>query len=71
LDSILIPAVRYPEECKIDQDRQCRGRFDYKASEAFANVIGRHSGEDLMRAIKHSSNDRVPEPGSHSHDSSL
>jgi hypothetical protein len=28
-------------------------------------VIGCHPGEDLMRAIKHSSDDRIPEPSRH------
>jgi hypothetical protein len=28
-------------------------------------VIGGHSGKDLVRAIKHGSNDRIPKPGCH------
>jgi hypothetical protein len=28
-------------------------------------VIGRQSGKDLMRAIKHCSNHRIPEPSCH------
>ena len=28
-------------------------------------MIGCHAGEDLMRAIKHSSDDRIPEPSRH------
>jgi hypothetical protein len=61
----LVPPARQPEEYEIAQDKQRRSRFDYKAAEAFADVIGSQSGEDLVRAIKHRSNDGIPEPSSH------
>jgi hypothetical protein len=61
----LIPSSRKPEDRQVDQDRQCRASFDHKTSQPFANVIGSKTGKDLMRAIKHSSDDRVPEPSRH------
>lgn len=61
----LIPSSRQPEECKVRQDRQCRSCFDHKTSQPFANVIGCHPGEDLVRAVKHSGDDRIPKPRRH------
>jgi len=61
----LIPSSRKPEDRQVDQDRQCRASFDHKTAETFANAIGSKAGKDLMRAIKHSSDDRVPEPSRH------
>ena len=61
----LIPSSRKPEDRQVDQDRQCRGCFDNKTAETFANAIGSKPGKDLVRAIKHSSDDCIPEPSRH------
>jgi hypothetical protein len=61
----LIPSSRTPEDRQIKQDRQCRAGFDNKTAETFANAIGSKTGKDLVRTVKHGSNDRVPKPGCH------
>ena len=61
----LIPSSRKPEDRQVDQDRQCRARFDNKTPETFTNAIGSKAGKDLVRAVKYGSNDRVPKPGCH------
>jgi hypothetical protein len=61
----LIPSSRTPEDRQVDQDRQCRAGFDNKTAETFTNAIGSKTGKDLVRAVKHGSNDRVPKPGCH------
>jgi hypothetical protein len=61
----LIPSSRKPEDRQIDQDRQCRAGFDNETAETFANAIGSKTGKDLVRTVKHGSNDRVPKPGCH------
>jgi hypothetical protein len=61
----LIPSSRKPEDRQVDQDRQCRAGFDNETAETFANAIGSKTGKDLVRTVKHGSNDRVPKPGCH------
>ena len=61
----LIPSSRRPEDRQVDQDRQCRAGFDNKTAETFTNAIRSKTGKDLVRAVKHGSNDRVPKPGCH------
>jgi hypothetical protein len=39
--------------------------LDNETAEPLPNALGREPGKDLMRAIKHSSNDRIPEPSRH------
>jgi hypothetical protein len=61
----LIPFSRKPEDRQVDEDRQCRASFDNKTAETFADTIGCKPGKDLVRAVKHSSDDRIPEPSRH------
>jgi hypothetical protein len=61
----LIPSSRKPEDRQVDQDRQCRAGFDNETAKTFANAIGSKTGKDLVRTVKHGSNDRVPKPGCH------
>lgn len=53
------------ENSEINQDREGGAGFDNETAESLTNMIRRYSGEDLMCAVKHSSNNRVPEPGRH------
>src|SRR5437763_5905753 len=62
---LLIPTARQPKKRKVKQDRKCGCRFDNKSTETFADVIGRHSCKDLMRAIKNSGDNCIPEPRRH------
>jgi len=54
-----------PENRHVDQDRQCRTRFDNETAKTFTDAIGGKTGKDLVRAVKYRSNDRVPKPSSH------
>ena len=67
----LIPSSGKPENRQIDQDRQCGAGFDNETAETFANAIGSETCKDLVRAVKNSGNDRIPEPGCHEQESSL
>jgi len=61
----LIPSSRKPEDRQVDQDRQCRAGFHNETTETFTNAIGSKAGKDLVCAVKHGSNDRVPKPSCH------
>jgi hypothetical protein len=61
----LIPSSREPEDCQVDQDRQCRAGFDNETAETFTNAIGSKTGKDLVRAVKYGSHRRVPKPRCH------
>ena len=67
----LIPSSREPEDCQVDQDRQCGAGFDNETAQTFTNAIGSKAGKDLMSAVKYGSNDRVPKPGCHKRECSL
>ena len=59
----LIPPPAEPQNSEINQDREGGAGFDNETAESLTNMIRRYSGEDLMCAVKHSSNNRVSEPG--------
>jgi len=61
----LIPSSREPEDCQVDQDRQCRAGFDNETAEAFTNAIGSKTSKDLVGAVKYGSRNRVPKPRCH------
>jgi hypothetical protein len=61
----LIPSSREPEDCQVDQDRQCSAGFDNETAETFTNAIGSKTGKDLVRAVQYGSHDRVPKPRCH------
>ncbi len=61
----LTPSSTEPKNRQVDQNRQCRAGFDNETAKTFTNAIGSETGKDLMCAVKHSGNDRIPEPGCH------
>jgi len=67
----LVPASAEPKDSEVKQDRQCGRRLDNESAQAFADAIRCELGKDLMRAVKHSSNDRIPKPSCHETKSSL
>lgn len=61
----LVPASAEPENCQINQDRQCGAGFDYKSAKAFADSFSSKTCKDLMCAIKQSCQNGIPKPDSH------
>ena len=61
----LSPSSRKPENRQIDHDRQCGAGFDNETTETLTNALGSETCENLMRAVKHSGDDRIPEPSCH------
>ena len=62
---LLVPAAPEPKECKIDQDRQCRARFDNEAAKAVADSFRGEPGKNLMGPVKNRGRDGIPEPNGH------
>ena len=61
----LTPSSPEPENGQIDENRQRGTRFHNKAADPFTDALCRKTSEDLVRAVKHRSNDRIPEPNCH------
>jgi hypothetical protein len=61
----LTPASAQPQEREIKQDRQRRAGFDSETTETISDALGGEPSKDLVRAVKNSGDNCVPEPSCH------
>ena len=61
----LVPASAQPKKREINQDRQCRARFDDEAAETVTDPFGGKARKNLVRAVKNCCYNCVPKPHCH------